>query len=313
MPAMALPNLFVIGAPKCGTTSLHHYLDQHPKVAMSVVKEPKYFLADGRRPAHRGPGDERACRNYVVDRSAYEALFHFPPGPGSYAGESSPYYLWAADAGSRIRVLVPDARLVAVLREPTMRAFSNWADLREQGREKLAFADALAAEERRHAENWEPFWYYRSLGLYGAQLSRLLDVFPRQQVKVVLSEELAEAPRQVMDQVFEFLGLEPLGERLAEEHRNQTMYAPVDRRSRAVEALWAHGQRARAVVPVPVRRLGRRLVRKRLQSLATSGARGRELRSTFGQLFEEDRRLLDSLGLGLDLGRWDGGGRRQAP
>lgn len=308
-PDMALPNLFVIGAPKCGTTSLHHYLDQHPQIAMSVVKEPKYFLADGVRPAHRGPGDERACRRYVVDRTAYEALFQYPAGPLAYAGESTPYYLWAPGAAARIRRLVPEARLVAVLREPTVRAYSNWADLREQGRETLTFADALAAEERRQAEDWEPFWCYRSLGLYGQQLSRLLSVFPSRQVKVVLSEELSESPRRVMDDVFGFLGLDPLGARLGVERRNPTMYMPVDRRGRAVEGLWRQGQRMRAVVPVPLRRMGRRLVRGRLQSLATSGARGRQLRSEYGTLFEDDRRRLDALDLGLDLGRWDRGGR----
>ena len=300
---MALPNLFVVGAPKCGTTSLHGYLDQHPHIAMSAVKEPKYFLARGRRPAHRGPGDERAIRGYVVDRGAYEALFRYPPGPGGYAGESSPYYLWDPEAAPRIRELVPDARLVAVLREPTLRAYSNWADLKEQGREKLEFADALADEERRRAEDWEPFWYYRSLGLYGEQLERLLGVFPSEQVKVVLAEDLSETPRQVVDDVVGFLGLAPLGDALVDDRRNQTMYRPVDRRGRAIEALFEHGQRARPVVPVPVRRLARSAVTLGLRARATSGARRRQLRRRFGPLFSDDRRRLEALG--VDVSRWD--------
>ena len=120
---MPVPNLFIIGAPKCGTTSLHRYLDQHPHISMSAVKEPKFFLTDGVRPQHRGPGDDRADRAYVTKRDAYEALFHYPPGPGAYAGESTPYYLWHPDAASRIHAFVPEARLVAVLREPTLRAY----------------------------------------------------------------------------------------------------------------------------------------------------------------------------------------------
>src|ERR1700733_1529222 len=92
---MPLPNLFIIGAPKCGTTSLHRYLDQHPGISMSTVKEPKFFLTDGgARPHFRGPGDERATRKYVVDREAYESLFRYPAGSRGYAGESTPYYLW---------------------------------------------------------------------------------------------------------------------------------------------------------------------------------------------------------------------------
>jgi len=300
-----LPNLFVIGAPKCGTTSLHRYLAQHPRISMSALKEPKYFLTEGARPHHRGPGDERACRNYVVDRGAYEALFTYPPGPGAYAGESTPYYLWDGAAAVRIRSLVPEARLVAVLREPTLRAYSNWADLREQGREKLDFASAVAAEEERRRLDWEPFWLYRELGLYGEQLTRLFTVFPREQVLVLLAEDLSEAPDRGVDEVCAFLGLDPLPAPLEDERLNQTMYRPVNRKSRALERLLEHGQRARPLVPRPVRRLAREAVRRRLRSSATAGTHGSRLRHGFVDLFAEDRRVLDGLGLGLDTARWD--------
>ncbi len=300
---MPLPNLFVIGAPKCGTTSLHRYLDQHPRISMSTMKEPKFFLTDGSRPHHRGPEDERACRAYVVDRPAYEALFTYPPGPGGYAGESTPYYLWDPDAAPRIHALVPDARLVAVLREPTLRAYSNWADLREQGREKLDFASAMAAEEERRRLDWEPFWFYRGLGLYGAQLARLFTVFPREQVKVLLADDLAEAPDRTVATVFAFLGLEPLAGPLAQVRLNQTMYKPVDRTSRFLETLFDRGQRARPVVPPRVRRIAREVVRRRLRSQATAGSHGSRLRHEYVEVFTEDRRVLE--GLGVDVTRWD--------
>ncbi len=305
---MPLPNLFVIGAPKCGTTSLHRYLDQHPRISMSTVKEPKFFLTDGTRPQHRGPGDDRACRAYVTNRDAYEALFHYPSGPGVYAGESTPYYLWHPDATPRIRALVPEARLVAVLREPTLRAYSNWADLREQGREKLDFASAMAAEEERRRLDWEPFWLYRELGLYGSQLTRLFGVFPRDQVKVVLAEDLAEAPDGPVAEVFDFLGLEPLGAALEDQRLNQTMYKPVDRKSRMLEALFERGQRARPLVPPRVRRIAREAVRKRLRSQATAGSHGSRLRHEFLDAFAEDRAVLE--GLGYDVSRWE---RRAEP
>jgi len=301
---MALPNLFVVGAPKCGTTSLHRYLGQHPRIAMSRVKEPKFFLTDGTRPDFAGPGDERACRAYVVDRQAYEALFE-PPGPGGYAGESTPYYLWDPAAAPRMRALVPEARLVAALREPTARAYSNWSDLREQGRETLDFAAALAAEDERQRLGWEPFWAYRSLGLYGEQLARLLEVFPPGQVKVVLAEDLADAPDRVLGEIFAFLGLDPLEGPLAEERRNQTMYGAVDRRSRLAETLFDRGQRLRPVVPRPLRRLGRAAVQRRLRAQATAGGHGVRLRERYGELFAPDRRRLEALG--VDLARWDRG------
>jgi Sulfotransferase family len=303
---MPLPNLFVIGAPKCGTTSLHRYLDQHPQVSMSKVKEPKFFLTDGTRPDFRGPGDERAARAYVVDRAAYEALFQYPSGSGVYAGESTPYYLWDPHAAPRIRALVPEARLVAVLREPTRRAYSNWADLREQGREKLEFAPALAAEEERRTQGWEPFWLYRELGLYGAQLTRLFTVFPPAQVKVLLAEDLAAAPDGPVSEVFAFLGLPPLGRPLVDERLNQTMYKPVDRKSRLLETLFEQGQRARPLVPRRLRRVARETVRRGLRSQATAGSHGERLRHAYLETFTEDRKVLE--GLGLDVTRWDGPG-----
>ena len=301
--SMALPNLFVVGAPKCGTSSLHRYLDQHPRITMARLKEPKFFLTDGTRPAFTGPGDERACRAYVVERAAYEAMFS-APAPGSYAGESSPYYLWDPAAAPRIRAAVPEARLVAALREPTARAYSNWSDLREQGREKLDFAAALAAEGERQARGWEPFWAYRSLGLYGEQLARLFTVFAPHRVKVILAEDLAEDPDRVLGEVFAFLGLDPLDGPLEEERRNQTMYGAVDRRSRAVQSLFDRGQRLRPVVPKPLRRLGRAAVQRRLRSQATAGGQGVGRRRRFDHLFADDRRLLGELG--IDVTRWGG-------
>jgi hypothetical protein len=298
-----LPNLFVIGAPKCGTTSLHQYLNQHPKISMSEVKEPKFFLGEGLPPEHHGPGDERACAAYVYDRSAYEALFRYPDGPGTYAGESTPFYLWHPDAPGRIHQTVPDARLVAVLREPTTRAYSNWADLRAQGREKLSFDDGMAAEGDRARQGWEPFWFYRSLGLYGAQLTRLFEVFPRTSVKVVLAEDLEDAPGPIVDEILRFLALEPMAEPLVTSRLNQTMYEPVDRSSRLVDALFRRGERARPVVPPVVRKYARAIVQRRLRARANSKANAPELQRRFSGSFAADRHDLEALG--IDITRWD--------
>lgn len=300
---MPLPNLFVIGAPKCGTTSLHRYLDQHPLIAMSAVKEPKFFLADGTRPRHRGPGDERACRSYIVDRREYETLFRYPQGSVTYAGESTPFYLWHPEVPARIYAMVPEARLIAVLREPAMRAYSNWADLKEQDREKLDFASALGAEEERRLSNWEPFWFYRSLGLYGEQVTRVLAVFPRSQLKIVLAEDLAESPELVVDDVLRFLGLHPLPGPLVVQRLNQTMYSPVDRRGRALETVLARGSGARVVVPRWARVRVRETVRRRLRSRATTGGPQSVLRGQYGELFAQDRPILEDLG--IDVSSWD--------
>ena len=99
---MALPDFFVAGAPKAGTTALHAALARHPALHMSAVKEPKFFLTDGPPPAQGGPGDAKTYREHVWRRADYEALFAAAP-PGTLRGESTPFYLYSHDAQRRIR------------------------------------------------------------------------------------------------------------------------------------------------------------------------------------------------------------------
>lgn len=129
---MALPDFFLAGAPKAGTTALHAALAQHPSLFMSAVKEPKFFLTDGPPPTRGGPGDVKTYREHVWRQADYEALFD-PAPAGQLRGESTPFYLHNRDAQRRIRALIPDAKLIVVLRDPVERAHSNWAHLWSAG------------------------------------------------------------------------------------------------------------------------------------------------------------------------------------
>src|SRR4051812_7635701 len=133
---MALPDFLVVGAPKAGTTALHVALSQHPQIFMSSPKEPKYFLTDdGVQPVQRGgPGDAQTISRQVWRRADYEALFDASPSH-ALKGESSTLYLHDRAAHRRIAATLPDARLVAVLRDPVDRAHSNWTHLRSAGLE----------------------------------------------------------------------------------------------------------------------------------------------------------------------------------
>ena len=99
---MSLPDFFIAGAPKSGTTALHAALARHPSLYMSAVKEPKFFLTDGPPPARGGPGDVRTYREHVWRRDDYEALFD-PAPAGALRGESTPFYLYDRAAQLRIR------------------------------------------------------------------------------------------------------------------------------------------------------------------------------------------------------------------
>src|SRR5215469_12290659 len=167
---MALPDFFVAGAPKAGTTALHAALARHPSLHLSAVKEPKFFLTDGPPPAQGGPGDARTYREHVWRRADYEALFDTAPA-GTLRGESTPFYLYNFAAQQRIRALIPAARLIAVLRDPVERAHSNWAHLWSAGLEPIGdFVLACAEEPRRIEAGWASFWHYTALGQYGEQL-----------------------------------------------------------------------------------------------------------------------------------------------
>ena len=205
---MSLPDFFVIGAPKAGTTALHAALAPHPQLFLSPVKEPKFFLCDGPPPDRGGPGDAHSYREWIWRRDEYERLFDLAP-VGSRRGESTPFYLSDVAAQRRIRDAVPEARLIAVLRDPVDRAYSNWAHLWADGLEPIGdLVSACEEEPARRAAGWAPIWRYLETGLYGGQLNHLYRLFPRDQVHVIRYLSLVEEPRATLDAVCRFLGVE---------------------------------------------------------------------------------------------------------
>lgn len=204
---MGLPDFIVCGAPKAGTTSLHTALAGHPQLYLSPVKEPKFFLCDGPPPTEGGPGDAHSYREWIWRRADYEALFDAAPA-GTLRGESTPLYLADPIAHRRIARAVPDVRLVAVLRDPVDRAYSNWAHLWADGLEPVEdFVAACEQEEARVAAGWAPFWRYLALGRYGEQLTHLLTCFPREQLHLIRYKDLVDEPAATLDGVCRFLGV----------------------------------------------------------------------------------------------------------
>src|ERR1700729_2554146 len=201
-----MPDFFIAGAPKAGTTALHVALARHPALYMSAVKEPKFFLTDGPPSAQGGPGDAKTSREHIWRRADYEALFDSAPA-GVLRGESPPFYLYNRDAQRRIRARIPDAKLIVVLRDPVERAHSNWTHLWSAGLEpEPDFVQACAEEERRIAAGWASFWHYTALGKYGAQLDYAFSLFPREQVLVLRYRLLVDDPAATLDRICAFLG-----------------------------------------------------------------------------------------------------------
>lgn len=204
------PTFIVIGAPKSGTTALYHYVRQHPQVYLSPEKEPRFFAFEGARPDYRGPCDEtRTNRQVVTEASAYLSLFAGATSAQHARGEMSTVYLYFPGSAERMRHHVPEARLIAILRQPVDRAFSNYAMALGEGREpERDFARAVRAEPDRIRSGWAPEWHYLARGFYAEQLERYFAAFDRSQIRVYLHEDLLRDPLALLRDFFAFIGVD---------------------------------------------------------------------------------------------------------
>jgi hypothetical protein len=295
---MALPDFFLLGAPKAGTTALHAALAQHPQLYLSPVKEPKFYLCDGHPPrgfGQRGPGDAHSAQEWIWRRDKYEALFE-PASAGMLRGESTPFYLYDRAAQGRIHADVPDAKLLVVLRDPVDRAYSNWMHLRSDGLEPIEdFAAAWAAEDRRVEQGWAPFWHYRRLGLYGEQLRDLIDRFGRQQVHVLRYRDLVETPRESLDAVCAFLGV-TTGLIAGAKRENSRPYVAPSARVRALARLVRAGAALGAYAPPQGwRQVSRPLLAALQQGHARRPVLDPDVRLQLVEFYREDNALLGTL------------------
>jgi hypothetical protein len=183
---MSLPNFLIIGAAKAGTTSLYHYLRQHPDVYMSPVKEPAYYASDGGGTAS---GDR------IRTRAAYEQLFEAATTARA-RGEASPQYLNDETAPDRIAADLRDVRLIVSLRNPVDRAYSSYLGRLAGGTERRSVEEAL----RRGT-------YYFDSSLYHASLNRYFTRFDRSRIKVLLFDDLVAGARDTVQEVCDFLGV----------------------------------------------------------------------------------------------------------
>lgn len=293
---MPLPDFLIIGAPKSGTTALHAALATHPALYMSEVKEPKFFLTDGPPPTRvGGPGDIQTWREHVWRRSDYEALFA-PATAGQLRAESTPFYLYDTAAQRRIRELIPDAKMIAMLRDPVERAHSNWTHLWSAGLDPVGdFVRACADEDRRVAAGWAQFWHYTRLGRYGEQLEHLYQVVPQEQVLVLRYRQLVDAPVQTLDEICRFLGV-PEGVVTEVPRENVTAHPDESPGHRAVSSVIRAAAAASRHLPGTT---GTRLTSP-LERMLQRGARPRqpltwEQRQAVLPYFESDIRLLEKV------------------
>lgn len=206
---MIMPNFLIIGAAKAGTSSLYEYLKQHPQIWMSPVKETNFFAFEGETLDFRGPGDQDWISSFSITKiEDYLNLFQGAENKIAI-GEASPLYLYSPKAPERIRHYIPETKLIAILRNPVERAYSQFLMFLRDGREPLYdFAEAIEQEETRILNNWEWAWQYIRVGFYSVQLQRYFDTFDRSQIRVYLFDDFKTSPNSILQDIFQFLGVD---------------------------------------------------------------------------------------------------------
>jgi hypothetical protein len=200
---MTNPNFIIAGVARCGTTSLYHYLKQHPQIGFPKVKEPKYFSSTGIVFPHNGPGDNTVDAKIIRDKKQYYELFGDLKNFQAIGEASSDYFYYHRHTIPAIKQELGDVKIILCFRNPIERAYSAYSNLLRDSRETTTFEEAINLEEERLDKNYDWMWAYKSGGLYAEGLQLFKDAFSN--VKVVLLEDLEREPQRILNEVFNFL------------------------------------------------------------------------------------------------------------
>ena len=198
-----VPNFFLAGAPKCGTTALSEYLNSHPNVFMSYPKEPSYFA------------DDLAPFRAVTTLCDYQALFKNRTRNHAAVGEASVWYLYSQNAMKRIREFNRNAKIILVFRDPIDFVQSIHSHfVFNFNEDRSDFIEAWQLQEERREGRHHPerciapqILQYRAMANFSHYLERVLTIFPKEQVRCVVFENFVANPREVYLDVLDFLRL----------------------------------------------------------------------------------------------------------
>lgn len=202
---LKLPNFFLVGAAKSGTTAVHVYLIQHPEIYMSVLKEPKYLSISANQFPHNGPGDKKVDDRIIKSRDEYLSLFKDAENEKVIGESSADYLYFYKSVIPSIKTICPHPKILIMLRNPVDRAYSAYRHMLMDERENLSFEKALKSEDARMRENYEFIWYYKDVGFYYEQVKHYIDSFGAGNVKIVLYEDFVSDPINIMKDIYRFI------------------------------------------------------------------------------------------------------------
>ncbi len=311
-----LPDFLLVGAAKCGTSSLHAYLAQHPALYLPTrVKEPNFFAYMNKPLSIRGPKDESILRALLLKKtvtsiSDYRKLFKAAE-PWQLLGEASPRYLYYPDAASAIKKVLGDPKIIMILRNPIDRAYSHFLMNRQIDLEpECDFVKAVALEDQRVAKSWGWDWHYMRVGCYAKQVKRYQSLFGADCVKVFLYDDLKYDTQAMLKNISVFLGVDEgfqpdTSERLKVASTKGAADSYFSRLVFATESTWL-GRLAEKIIPQSI---GRAAQRRLQQVLSKSGQGNKVPKLTYQQKRSlwpkvgNDVKELECL-IGRDLSHW---------
>lgn len=275
-PAWDAPDFLIVGAAKAGTTSLAVQLGRHPRICIPRAELHYFDRAD----------------NFARGPDWYLGTLTRDWEPGNRVlGEKTPTYCYLAQIAERICREYPAVKLIWLLRNPVDRAYSNYLHAVRRGNERLSFARAVAQESRRIRR--DPFTGYLERSRYWQQVERFDKWFPRDQMQFLLFEDFASQPRQVLGQVFDFLGVAGEEFSYVDVRYNRTRMPRWPRSVWAARQVLGDGAALKAV-----RKLNSVRARRGYPKMDAG------LRRELLQHFREDNARLAEM-LGRDLSAWD--------
>lgn len=219
-----LPNFFVVGAAKAGTTSLYYYLKQHPEIYMSPIKEPHFFSKDinvnlfrkdyrksvsiDTKSYFSKPKLKELHSVFITEYEDYVKLFREVKDEKAI-GEASGSYLYSKVAAREIYKFNPNSKIIIILRDPIERAYSHYImDLMSGFTDKADFIKEVINDYNKPQKGWGISNLYIELGLYYEQVKRYLEVFPKENVKIILYDDYKNQTEKVLKEIFSFLDVD---------------------------------------------------------------------------------------------------------
>lgn len=205
MKSSKRPNFIVSGFPKCGSTALHYYLDEHPEIFMPKQKELHFFTNHILGKQNKGPGDKEIKKTQIKTLEAYSNCYQDIKNEIAI-GDASPSYINYPSEFNQIKKELNNPKVIILLRDPIKRAHSNYLHLVRAYRETLSFYDGLMEENNRKELNFSDFWYYTFNSLYFDKVKAAQKVFD--EVLIITQEELSHNTEFTIKKVFQFLGVD---------------------------------------------------------------------------------------------------------